>query len=505
MVKQNLNEQLDQAIDAILAQRESKARDSKKDARVQAKTGSTLASLARIAAGLRELPADSFKSILKTDLIRRATMSSKAVATPESHPTVTPRLCFKNSAAAIEFYAKAFGATELSRLMEPDGRIGHAELLIGNSRITISDEFPDFGTLSAETIGGSPIRIELMVADVDAFVRQAVAAGATLVRPVQDQFYGHRSGQIADPFGYRWGIATFKEAVSPEEMQRRYDEMTEQTATGATEKPTAQTEPAARRKGAADAVPFIREGFRAVTPYILVGGAAKFIDFMKDAFGAEEKGRVPMPNGKIMHAEVKLGDSMIELSDGNEQYGPSPVTIHLTVPDPEAAYRNALRAGAMSLFEPRDQFWGEHEGGVRDPFGNEWYITPSAEKYPHPTVQPYLHLHDADKMISFLEEAFGAKAEGVHKWPGGAIAHATVLIGDSEIEIDEAFRANRQSPCHLHLYVPDTDAVYAQALRAGATTIEAPNDKPYGDRAAGVKDAWGNSWFIATHIKDVAF
>lgn len=256
---------------------------------------------------------------------------------------------------------------------------------------------------------------------------------------------------------------------------------------------------------AAKPVPYIRAGFHTITPYILVGGAAKFIDFLVQAFGAVEKGRVPAPDGKMMHAEVKLGDSMIEMSDGNEQYGPSPVTIHLTVPDAEGAYQSALRAGAISLYEPGMQFWGENESGVRDPFGNEWYITPPAKKYPHPTVQPYLHVREAAKMIPFLEQAFGAKAEGVHEWPGGAVAHATVLIGDGQIEIDEAFRANRQSPCHLHVYVPDTDAVYKQALRAGATSIEAPNDKPYGDRSAGVRDAWGNSWFIATHIKDVAF
>lgn len=252
-------------------------------------------------------------------------------------------------------------------------------------------------------------------------------------------------------------------------------------------------------------VPFKRPGFRTITPYILVPGASQFIDFLKAAFGAEERGRVPLPDGKIMHAEVKLGDSMIELSDGNDQYAPSPVTIHLTVPDPEVAHRKAVNAGALSLYEPAMQFFGEYEGGLRDPFGNEWYITPQSEKFPHPTVQPYLHLHGAEKMLLFLEQAFGGIVEGVHKWPGGALAHAAVLIGDGELEIDEAFRANRQTPCHLHLYVPDTDAIYAQALRAGATSIEAPNDKPYGDRSAGVRDAWGNSWFIATHIKDVAF
>lgn len=499
MVKPSLYEQFDVAVDNVLAQGDELSLTLSGTVR-------SLAPLVPIVFGLRDLPTDNFKSTLKADLIRRATMSSKPVATPESRQTATPYLCFKNSAAAIEFYTKAFGAKEIYRLAEPNGRIGHAELQIGDSRIMISDEFPDFGALSAETMGGSPVRIQLMVPDVDVFVRQAVAAGATLARPVQDQFYGYRSGQIADPFGYKWSVSTFKETVSPEEMQRRYDEMMKQmSSSGAKENPTERAKPVARTKGSAKAVPYIREGFRTVTPYILVGGAAKFIDFMLEAFGAVEKGRVPMPSGKIMHAEVKLGDSMIELSDGNEQYEPSPVTIHLTVPDADAAYRHALRAGATSLYEPSNQFWGEHEGGVRDPFGNEWYITPRSPQYSQPAVQSYLHLHDAEKMIPFLEEAFGAKAEGVHKWPGGPIAHATILIGDGQIEIDEAFRANRQTQCHLHLYVPDTDAVYVQALRAGATTIEAPVDKPYGDRSAGVRDAWGNSWFIATHIKDVKF
>ncbi len=434
-------------------------------------------------------------------------MAGEAVkAAVEPQPTVIPRLCFKDSRRAIEFYQRVFGAKEIMRLVDPDQRIGIAQIQIGNARIMLSDEYPEFGAVSPETLGGSTVRIKLMVPDVDAVAERALAAGAKIVRPVEDQFYGERAGQIADPFSYTWIIATHKEDVPTEEMQRRLNESFKQPSERSEEKMASKPVVSKAESGETKkAVPYIREGFRAVSPYILVGGAAKFIDFLVEAFGAVEKGRVPMPNGKLMHAEVKLGDSTIEMSDGNEQYGPSPVTIHLTVPDAEAAYRRALKAGATSLYEPAVQFWGENESGVRDPFGNEWYITPPSEKYPQPTVQPYLHLHDADKIIPFLEAAFGAKAEGVHKWPGGAIAHATVFIGDGQIEIDEAFRANRQTQCHLHLYVPDTDAVYAQALRAGATSIEVPNDKPYGDRSAGVKDAWGNSWFIATHIKDVAF
>jgi len=463
--------------------------------------------LVPIGFGLRGLPRENFKATLKAELIRKTTRAGEsAERAVEPQPTVIPRLCFKDSRRAIEFYQRVFGANETMRLVDPDQKIGTAEIQIGNARIMLSDEYPEFGAVSPETLGGSAVRIKLMVPDADATAQKALAAGAKLVRPVQDQFYGERAGQIADPFGYTWIIATHKEDVSTEEMQRRLDEVLKQPNERLEEKMgskpvVSKTESGETKK----AVPYIREGFRTVSPYVLVGGAAKFIDFLVEAFGAVEKGRVPMPNGKIMHAEVKIGDSMIELSDGNEQYGPSPVTIHLTVPNAEVAYRRALKAGAISLYEPSVQFWGENESGVRDPFGNEWYITPPSEEHPQPTVQPYLHLRDADKVIPFLEAAFGAKAEGVHKWPGGAIAHATVFIGDGQIEIDEAFRANRQTQCHLHLYVPDTDAVYAQALRAGATSIEAPNDKPYGDRSAGVKDAWGNSWFIATHVKDVTF
>ena len=499
MPRPTVHEKFDMLVDAVLRDEIAGIRSGSAEQRLKASV--------LVAFGLRELPRENFRATLKADLIRRATMAGEAIkAAVEPQPTVIPRLCFKDSRRAIEFYHRIFGAKETMRLVDPDQRIGTAEIQIGNARIMLSDEYPQFGAVSPETLGGSTVRIKLMVPDVDAVAERALTAGARILRPVQDQFYGERVGQIADPFGYTWIIATHKEDVSTEEMQRRLDESFEQPSERLEEEMGSNAAASkAESRESKGALPYIREGFHTITPYILVGGAAKFIDFLVEAFGAVEKGRVPMPNGKLMHAEVRLGDSTIEMSDGNEHYGPSPVTIHLTVPDAEAAYRRALKAGATSLYEPAMQFWGENESGVRDPFGNEWYITPPSEKYPQPAVQPYLHLHDAEKMIPFLEAAFGARAEGVHKWPGGAIAHATVFIGEGQIEIDEAFRANRQTPCHLHLYVPDTDAVYAQALRTGAKSIEAPNDKPYGDRSAGVKDAWGNSWFIATHIKDVAF
>jgi len=141
---------------------------------------------------------------------------------PDGYSSVTPYLIVKGAAAALDFYRKAFGATELFRL-EPDeqGRIGHAEIQIGNSRIMLADEFPERHIVSAESLGNSPVSLLLYVEDVDAVAAQAVAAGAKVLRPVADQFYGDRSGWFADPFGHRWGIATHKEDVSPQEMEER--------------------------------------------------------------------------------------------------------------------------------------------------------------------------------------------------------------------------------------------------------------------------------------------
>jgi PhnB protein len=138
---------------------------------------------------------------------------------------VTPYLCFKDTARAIEFYAKAFGAKEKFRLAEPSGKVGHAEISIGDAVVMLSDEYPDFGAVSAQSIGGCPITLHLYVESVDAFVDQAVKAGATLLRPVKDEFYGDRTGQVADPFGYKWMIATPKENVTPQEMQKRWSKM----------------------------------------------------------------------------------------------------------------------------------------------------------------------------------------------------------------------------------------------------------------------------------------
>ena len=148
-------------------------------------------------------------------------MTAAVKPIPEGHHTVTPYRILSGASDAIAFYEKALGAEEVMRLADPGGKVHHAEISIGDSRIMLADEHPELQALSPKTIGGSPVSIHLYVTDVDAAVQRAVAAGAKLVRPVADQFYGDRVGGIEDPFGYRWFIATHKEDLTMDEIRQR--------------------------------------------------------------------------------------------------------------------------------------------------------------------------------------------------------------------------------------------------------------------------------------------
>jgi PhnB protein len=140
---------------------------------------------------------------------------------PDGYHAVSPYLIVSDGAAAIAFYRNAFAAKERMRLVRPDGKLGHAELEIGDSLVMLADESPRHGALSPRSIGGTPVSLHLYVTDVDAVFARAVAAGATELHPVADQFYGDRNGTFADPFGHRWHIATHIEDVAPEEIDRR--------------------------------------------------------------------------------------------------------------------------------------------------------------------------------------------------------------------------------------------------------------------------------------------
>jgi PhnB protein len=140
---------------------------------------------------------------------------------PDGYPQVTPYLSVDGAGDAIAFYQQVLGAIERMRMPGPDGRIGHAELQLGDSLIMLADEYPEMGIRGPKAIGGTPVTISVYVEDVDAVFDRALAAGATVVRPVRDEFYGDRTGQFEDPFGHRWSVATHVEDVAPEEMTKR--------------------------------------------------------------------------------------------------------------------------------------------------------------------------------------------------------------------------------------------------------------------------------------------
>lgn len=152
-------------------------------------------------------------------------MAKKVKPIPDGYSTVTPYLYIKGAANAIDFYKKAFAATERFRMNGPNNTVGHAEIQIGDSTIMLADEFPNMGVKGPKTIGGSPVSIYLYVDDVDSVAQRAVKAGATLKQPVEDKFYGDRTGMLEDPYGHTWYVSTHVEDVPADELKRRVDEM----------------------------------------------------------------------------------------------------------------------------------------------------------------------------------------------------------------------------------------------------------------------------------------
>jgi PhnB protein len=251
----------------------------------------------------------------------------------------------------------------------------------------------------------------------------------------------------------------------------------------------------------------IREGFRTITPYLTVREAPELLEFVKQAFGAQELLRSTGSAGG-MHAEVRIGDSILMLGGGGEWRGtPMPTSLWMYVEDADAAYASALRAGARSISAPADQPYGDRMAGVTDVAGNQWYISThkgrSHVREGMHTVNLYLHPAGAGKLIEFLERGFGAQVER-HNAPDGSLVHANIRIGTSQMGMSESREDYPNMPTAIYMYVPDVDATYRNAIAAGAESLYPPADQPYGDRNGGVRDACGNHWYISTHIRDVA-
>jgi len=478
-------DRLNQAVEAMLARTDGRG----------PKVESEIEPLVRIAAELRNLPSASFKARLKSQLEGKKNMATLTVPVPAAvRPAAVPRLTFKDAAKAIEFYQQAFGAKEKFRFQLESG-IPHAEITIGDSTIMLAEEWPEGGRFSPETLGNSPVLMSLSVPDVDKFVARAIEAGAKTVTPIADQFYGRREGTVRDPFGYSWSVSTLTEEMPVEEMHRRMKKLT--------------TGPEGGRMKPATGVDPVPRGFRMVTPYLVAEDGNALIDFVVKAFGAEEALRIPTPTG--VHGEVRIGDSMMMLGGGiaGKKWSATlhPNALHVYVKDVDAAYKSALAAGATSLDEPRDQDYGERSATVKDAAGNFWYIaTHKGESYIPKglnNVNVYLHPRRAEPVINFMKRALGASEIAKYASPDGVVHHAEIRVGDSVVEMGEAHDKYEPMPAMFYVYVPDSDALYRRALAAGAKSLHEPTDQPYGDRNSAVTDPFGNTWYFATHVKDV--
>lgn len=316
-------DQLNEAVDAIIAGGEAIAFTTEER---------VLTDLASLGFELRLLPRESFRLQLRETLIRSAAMTTSGTAAQESpqhihagYSTITPYLTVKRAEELVEFVKQAFGGVEVFRTTGSAGGL-HAEVTIGESRLMIG------GYESVEEI---PTALHVYVRDADVVYQRALEAGATSLEEPVDQSYGDREAGVKDPTGNVWWIATHK-------------------------------------LGAAGT--YIPEGLRPVTPFLHPIGAAALMEFLKEAFAAEEISREQSPEGMIHHATVRIGDSMIEMGEAHGDAQPMPPALYMYVENLEATYERALNAGATSLQPPKDQGYGDRTAWVKDAWGNLWYL-----------------------------------------------------------------------------------------------------------------------------------
>ncbi len=241
----------------------------------------------------------------------------------------------------------------------------------------------------------------------------------------------------------------------------------------------------------------VRPGFNSVVQYLTHRDAAGLVDFIKQAFGAVETGRMGTPQTG-MHFEARLGDSMLMLG-GGEKAEHRPGALLFRVTDVDAVYARALAAGATSLSAPTDKPYGDRDCSLLDPFGNQWYPT-NARGAHNPPDQPDLVscflVRGSVAFAEFLEKAFAAETHQRHD-EHGVIRHAVFRIGDSIVSASEAHGIYQPLASMLYVHVLDADAAQARAVAAGATALEPPANQPYGVRTAPVRDAWGHTWYLA--------
>ena len=319
-------ERLDEGIETILAGRTPGF----------AGASAELATALALAGELRHLPPPGFKDELRRRLFPKGgimeTMQAPAETmqkTGRGAHTVIPYFVVERASEFLEFVGRAFGAIEGFRVPRPDGSIMHGEATIGDSLVEVGD--------ANERYPAVKFPIHLYVEDADAVYRRAIEAGATSLYAPVDQVYGDREGGVQDRWGNLWYIGTRRETVRP-------------------------------------------AGFRTLTVGLRAAGTGRLLEFLERAFGARTVEVDRTPQGAIAHGVVSIGDSLIELGEPRGQFGPMAVNLHFLVPDCDAAYAQALAAGATSLSTPQDQPYGERSAGVLDPAGNTWWVATALAK-----------------------------------------------------------------------------------------------------------------------------
>jgi uncharacterized glyoxalase superfamily protein PhnB len=286
-----------------------------------------LAELLAIAHDLRDLPSPAFRARLGAELSRRAAMMT-ATTTRSGVRTIVPYLAVRPAVELIDFVQRAFGAEELLRTTGAAGGV-HAEVRIGDSRLMI-------GGGGAWSGAPMPTGLHLYVPDADRVYRTALEAGAESLRAPVDQPYGDREASVKDLAGNHWYIATHQSGGH------------------------------------------LPAGLGTVTPYLHPRGAPALIEFMKQAFGAREMAVHRGPEGTVIHAKIRVGDSVIEMGEAHDEWQPMPTMLYLYVDDVDACYQRALAAGATWQEAPALQPYGERRAAVRDAFDNHWYLAAPA-------------------------------------------------------------------------------------------------------------------------------
>jgi len=377
---------------------------------------------------------------------------------PEGRNAISVGFVAKGAAQLIDFMKRAFNAQEIQKYEWPDGL--YASIRIGESVVGVSE------ASNHEWMRPTPSMIYMYVEDCDALYAQALRAGAKSISEPKDQFYGDRHGAVQDEWGNQWYIATpIKEPTT-------------------------------------NKIAEFRPNFRTLTPYLLPS-MPEYVDFLKNVFDAEQTFRGDTGPGSF-HAEFKIGNSMVMVGVGSSRSMPASMIIY--VPNVDETYARALKAGAKPVSEIVENY-GDRFGVVEDPAGNGWCIATYLGREPIVaqdrlnTITISFALPDAARFIDFAKRAFNGREIVRYDSAEGKVMHAKIGIGDSALGVGEANDRWHSKPTMIYVYVQDCDAVYRQALRAGAKSILEPKDQPYGDRQGGLEDEWGNQWFIATPFR----